>query len=606
MRETFSQTRHQTWWLRAVLPSCVALLAAMLGANLVQFTSQQPTLPILARTFLPSAVIGVALLVGILSVRFRGGLIPSLHVPRRINPSVLASAIGIVALVSVIGFATVHLVGEWGATLAFPTLLAFVGLGVLFWLSLYRIVDALALYLAFWPMLAAAKLSVVWLDDPGVHLSIFIVPIHVTSERLGNSASVVAENLPDQFALLSPEVLCVAVMFAGWLLSRRRQVLGRGLPAIVHFAVAIVLGAGALSALLSPLPGFSFVWFIGELGAPVLLFYLVASAVRTERELNRVLWGMLVGLALISGYHIFSKYQALAAANLGFSLTTIQLTSRYDPVLGNPNVAGAIVLYMLVAPLAVLTRGRDINLGRLAAALVLAAGLLSLAISLSRGPLLALVVILAVIFWRMPRGRIPIVLSLAGVLLVATPAFDLIAEAALQLRPSLIIPLVEELGFTGRLFLWGQSLEVMSEHLLTGIGPGLFITLDIFHPDATSFVYGHAHQLFLNMGVEIGLIGLGAFVVLTLTVGHRALRTIRTAPSGPYRNTLTFIALGLLGFLIVSATTGVPLQGRTGLAAGLVPFALAGMLMGARGSQNVRAPTKVSAPRVDSNWGAGQ
>lgn len=606
MRETFSQTQHQTWWLRAVLPSCVALLAAMLGANLVQFTSQQPTLPILARTFFPSAVIGVALLVGILSVRFRGGLIPSLHVPRRINPSVLASAIGIVALVSVIGFATVHLVGEWGATLAFPTLLAFVGLGVLFWLSLYRIVDALALYLAFWPMLAAAKLSVVWLDDPGVHLSIFVVPMHVTSERLGNSASVVAENLPDQFALLSPEVLCVAVMFAGWLLSRRRQVLGRGLPAIVHFAVAIVLGAGALSALLSPLPGFSFVWFIGELGAPVLLFYLVASAVRTESELNRVLWGMLVGLALISGYHIFSKYQALAAANLGFSLTTIQLTSRYDPVLGNPNVAGAIVLYMLVAPLAVLTRGRDINLGRLAAALVLAAGLLSIAISLSRGPLLALVVILAVMFWRMPRGRIPIVLSLAGVLLVVTPAFDLIAEAALQLRPSLTVPVIDELGFTGRLFLWGESLETMSEHLLTGIGPGLFITLDIFHPDATSFVYEHAHQVFLNMGVEIGLIGVSAFVVLTLTVAHHALRAIRTMTSGPYKNTLIFIALGLLGFLIISVTTGVPFQGRTGLAAGLIPFALAGMLMGAHGSQNVRAPTKISAPRVDSNWGAGQ
>ncbi len=72
------------------------------------------------------------------------------------------------------------------------------------------------------------------------------------------------------------------------------------------------------------------------------------------------------------------------------------------------------------------------------------------------------------------------------------------------------------------------------------------------------------------------------------------------------KNTLIFIALGLLGFLVISVTTGVPLQGRTGLAAGLIPFALAGMLMGAHGSQNVRAPTKVSAPRVDSNWGAGQ
>ncbi len=42
------------------------------------------------------------------------------------------------------------------------------------------------------------------------------------------------------------------------------------------------------------------------------------------------------------------------------------------------------------------------------------------------------------------------------------------------------------------------------------------------------------------------------------------------------------IALGLLGFLVVETTTGVPVNDRSGLATGLIPWALAGMVMGAR------------------------
>lgn len=61
-----------------------------------------------------------------------------------------------------------------------------------------------------------------------------------------------------------------------------------------------------------------------------------------------------------------------------------------------------------------------------------------------------------------------------------------------------------------RLQLWGDALELMPEHALVGVGPGLYDTLN---PVPGRGVY-YAHNIFLDAGVEIGLLGLVALVLL--------------------------------------------------------------------------------------------
>ena len=562
----------------------VVLLAAAIATNLVQFLNSPPSLPTLFKSFLPSALVAFILLAGLLALRSQGRVFPSLTLPQGSPRLVLFTFLVVLALVSVLGIAAAVSVANWGLSLAAPILLAFVLLVVVFWLSLYRVVDALALYFAIWPVLTVIRTTVLLAQEPGVHQSVLIAPMRIEGEGLASTMTVVADSAWGQIALLSPEVLFIFAIFAGWVFSRRPNAPGGFARTPIDRVVVVLLGAGLISALLSSAPVFSVVWFIGALVTPILLFYLVASTVRSERDLTRVLWGMLAGLAFISTYHVFSVFQAHVGTSLGFDSTSIGSFGRFSPVLGNSNVAGAIVVYLLPVTFAIVARARVGGLAKVTVLLVILLAVVSILSSASRGPLLALLVMLAALFWLVPRSRFPIVLGVVLLALASLLFQENMAAAVLELRPSFSGELMDELGIASRLFIWQRSLELLAAPLIFGIGPGLFPELAIRFP-GTSLLMDHAHQGFLNLGVEMGLIGLAAFVAIVLLIAWHGYRLIKSLEDSSYKRTLQILTIALLGFLVVVVTTGVRFNnGSWGIAGGLIPWAMAGLLMGARGS----------------------
>jgi O-antigen ligase len=228
-----------------------------------------------------------------------------------------------------------------------------------------------------------------------------------------------------------------------------------------------------------------------------------------------------------------------------------------------------------------MTRPHGGWLAKLTAILVLVSTLLSLAAIASRGPWIASIAIFVALFWLMDRGRIPTLLF--GVLLsvISIPFIVQIYEALLNLRPDLTTFEAVVLS-DSRLYIWQISFNILKDPLILGIGPGMFLSMEINYP-TTSFVFESAHQLYLTLGIETGLIGLGAFLVIVFLVGWHSYRAIRSLEDSHYKRALQIVALGLLGFIVVSLTTGMPFKGREeGLAAGLIPWALAGLLMGTR------------------------
>jgi putative inorganic carbon (HCO3(-)) transporter len=104
-----------------------------------------------------------------------------------------------------------------------------------------------------------------------------------------------------------------------------------------------------------------------------------------------------------------------------------------------------------------------------------------------------------------------------------------------------------------RQFILVKSLRILSEHPFTGIGIGNFHYVYPLYilpgeenlPEEVSRPW-HAHNLFLNMAVEMGIPGLIAFLWFILSIFRHIYRSIEIE----YKEILYGIIAGLTGFLI--------------------------------------------------------
>jgi len=68
--------------------------------------------------------------------------------------------------------------------------------------------------------------------------------------------------------------------------------------------------------------------------------------------------------------------------------------------------------------------------------------------------------------------------------------------------------------------------------------------------------------------------------IVLLTAKHTLLR-IRALTEDYFRQTVKWVAISLLGFLIIAVTTGVPFHGTQGIMGGLIPWAMVAIIIGA-------------------------
>ena len=107
-----------------------------------------------------------------------------------------------------------------------------------------------------------------------------------------------------------------------------------------------------------------------------------------------------------------------------------------------------------------------------------------------------------------------------------------------------------------RLSQWHAGIRMFQDNYLTGVGVGNY---DAYYPEVAlpnwQQPLGHAHNLYLNIAAESGLLGLGAYLVLVLAIvclGRRALHN-------RHDRAVRALAVGILGGLrhtrsIVSST----------------------------------------------------
>jgi putative inorganic carbon (HCO3(-)) transporter len=251
----------------------------------------------------------------------------------------------------------------------------------------------------------------------------------------------------------------------------------------------------------------------------------------------------------------------------------------------NRNVlAGALALFvpvgvalLLLAPLSFLSRGQV----RLARTGLLVATLVTLAVVIltqTRGVYLALAVgLLVMALLRRPE------------LLWGTPLLLIGAGAAFRrfgLYPILDAMLVTDSldSLEARQQIWSIALGLIGRFPLTGIGLGTFDqTLASLYPFSALYsaqAIHHAHNLFLQVGIDLGLPGSCAFVAL-LIISLRAAWGVWRLGEWKHWKDVSALGLGLLISLMVMVLHGLVDAATWGTKPAVIPWLVMGLSVAA-------------------------
>jgi putative inorganic carbon (HCO3(-)) transporter len=152
----------------------------------------------------------------------------------------------------------------------------------------------------------------------------------------------------------------------------------------------------------------------------------------------------------------------------------------------------------------------------------------------------------------------------------------------------------------GRPGIWSQALDAIRQFPLTGVGLGAFRQVaHLFGPVTPSqpdVDIAHAHNVFLQVGVDLGIPGLVGYVAL---IGAALWCCVQTSQVNESRFgwLATGIASALLGFHVYGLTDTIALGAKPGV----VFWLLLGLAVGAwqvDGAQDREPPAPVEAERA--------
>ena len=261
-----------------------------------------------------------------------------------------------------------------------------------------------------------------------------------------------------------------------------------------------------------------------------------------------------VGLAVIAP--VFSNLSFGKLFNVPALEALNQRLSALVPGNVNANQVGGALVVILPVTLAMALRGSGRRWLSALSALAALFMLGMLLLTQSRGAYLAALIALpVVVVLRWPRWR----WRLAAAAILGVVAFFAIGP---QRVVDLVLGGSSANGLSGRLEVWSRALYAISDFPFTGIGIGTFNRvipmLYPFFTIAPDAKLDHAHNLFLQVGLDLGLPGLIAYLALLLATLAALIDVVRRAAAD---RMLAAGALGGFTAMLIHGLVDVPVWG---------------------------------------------
>jgi putative inorganic carbon (HCO3(-)) transporter len=336
-------------------------------------------------------------------------------------------------------------------------------------------------------------------------------------------------------------------------------------PLLLVFLLMVALGL-----LITPAPATAWMVACHTIAGLVVLVAIVDRA-STQPHVIVAMGGLVLGAT------VFAAGAPFAAAWSGADGFTLgNLNPRTFPLLARPsnvnNIAGALEAAVPLALGLLAAHRRPWNI---VGALALAPIVLMLVLLQSRGSWLAVLMGLVVYATLYRRWILPLVpLVLLGGLWLNNTFGEPVPAAAIDGAEQSVITMGDRTG------IWSEGLRLLSAAPLTGIGINGFSVLGAPQLGRGSGEYvlrnSHAHNLFLELALDLGVIGLISFVgILGITL-VAAWRVYRSAPVGSIARALV---IGLLGAFTVIITHGLFDTIFWGFKAGIFLWGLIGLAL---------------------------
>jgi putative inorganic carbon (HCO3(-)) transporter len=317
------------------------------------------------------------------------------------------------------------------------------------------------------------------------------------------------------------------------------------------------------------------------------VLYGLLGYVTSTRRFEIVLWSVLLGSAAFVSL-------ALVGTNWGQKVPLLERIGAWLPaaIRGLPGAAdgfhpaevGGTLTWLIFLPIAVVIgtwptqwRVRHI-LGTLFSLGLTALMLFVLLLTQSRSAWLGVAVGAGSFLLLAGRvGRFILVMGLAAmVIAVVALGPDRIADKLTQ-PPSAEVGKVFEPSLAGRIEIWSRATYGLEDFSFTGMGLGTFrYVVRVLYPlfsFAPDIDIGHAHNEFLQAGVDLGLPGLIAFAALQLLAVGSAWRAYR----GHLPKLIHWAAIGVLTGLVSHTVFGLTDAVALGAKPGLVWWVLLGL-----------------------------
>ncbi len=361
----------------------------------------------------------------------------------------------------------------------------------------------------------------------------------------------------------------VGLAFGAWLWRGLRERSLRIWPSALLAAQFAVLGLFVLSSLNAEAPGPSLKDTLKWIELMVA-YVVTVDLARAPRDVRWVLLALVGAATLEAAYGLvqFATGRGPDFFAIGPFMRAFGHFNQPNPFAGYLGTAFPLAAALaLGAPIVAAQAGRadlpvvqrwftHLALWARPCALVLGAGVLA---SLSRGAWLGLAVagavMLAVASARsrallLPLGAAILLVALLGAVGVLpaplTERLSVVAEyfGPFDVRRTEVTP--ENWSVVERMAHWQAAWEMFLDHPWFGIGPGNYATqYEFYYLPGWLEPLGHAHNYYLNLAAETGVLGLAGFLGV-LALAHRAaLQGCRRAH--PFWRT---VALGTLGSLV--------------------------------------------------------
>ncbi len=391
--------------------------------------------------------------------------------------------------------------------------------------------------------------------------------------RIGRWEPLLLVALAPAFLFITPRLVIVLLALPLLWLCRRLATGRWASPTPLNAPLLILLLALLVNVWITPNLADSLPKIAGLLYG-VTLYYALIEWAATERRRAALLLGSgllglgLAGITLLAPWTVSAKIAALqpTRALLASIPRPLALPGATEGINTN-QIAGVISLFApFCARLAWdATRRRPrawLSAGLHGLTSVLAIALIIL--SQSRLGIAGLLIgLLSLGAWRRWFWRIALVtLIVATLTLAATDRLEPLLRAS-----GLFDPATSFDSLNGRLHVWQRAVYFLAQAPFTGIGLNQFRAATpafwpVSSPQAPSNI-GHAHNQFLQAGVEMGILGLVGYLGVWLALFWRVFQTLRR-PALPAEGALLAAASGLVAYGIYGLADAVALGARGG------------------------------------------